>query len=364
MKLLQGDRAPDARWLDALEVQLCADAVCIAASRVSLVSRLSHYVAKLGEQQSLFPSPYITIAGWAEGGVQRMPALQVEEALKEKFRQSRSLDAHSGKSHEGVHRSDFLVRYAAKDMPADQCSTGEQKGLLIAIVLAHALLMQGEKASCPCCCSTKWRRISTTRGGNSCSPALPRLTGRCAADGDGCRRFRFAQGPCAVLRRRGRNGSPPCASWKRSGNDVSRIHGRLGLGFMLARRGGILGRVLPRQPVPAPAGPPAGVLDAGHGRAFHVAHDDAFAAAARAAVLPRRAGDGFRGHFFRHTVVQRGGEIRWRRGQPHQPRRRLGRVPALVHFRPETCFHLCRAPCEHGGGSGGPWRAASTLPCD
>ncbi len=149
LKLLQGDRAPDPRWLDALEAQLCADAVSIAASRLSLVSRLSHYVAKLGEQQSLFPSPYIAIAGWTESEVQRMPALQVEDALKEKFKASRALDTHSGKSHEGIHRSDFLVRFAAKDMPADQCSTGEQKGLLIAIVLAHALMMQGEKGFVP-----------------------------------------------------------------------------------------------------------------------------------------------------------------------------------------------------------------------
>lgn len=149
MKLLQDTPNPDPRWLDALEAQLSADAISIAASRLNLVSRLSHYVARLAERQSLFPSPYISLSGWTEGEVQRMPALAVEETLKERFKASRALDRHSGKSHEGVHRSDFLVRFAAKDMPSSQCSTGEQKGMLIAIVLAHALMMQGEKGFVP-----------------------------------------------------------------------------------------------------------------------------------------------------------------------------------------------------------------------
>lgn len=148
MKLLQ-EGAPDLRWLDTLESQLAAEAVCIAASRLNLISRLSHYVTKLGEKQTLFPAPYITLSGWTEGEVQKSPAVTVEEELKKRFKASRALDGHSGKSQEGIHRSDFLVRFAAKDMPADQCSTGEQKGLLISIVLAHALMMQGERGFVP-----------------------------------------------------------------------------------------------------------------------------------------------------------------------------------------------------------------------
>lgn len=148
MKLLQ-EGAPDLRWLDTLEAQLAAEAVSIAASRLNLISRLSHYVTKLGEKQTLFPAPYITLSGWTENEVQKSPAVTVEEELKKRFKASRALDGHSGKSHEGIHRSDFLVRFSAKDMPADQCSTGEQKGLLISIVLAHALMMQGERGFVP-----------------------------------------------------------------------------------------------------------------------------------------------------------------------------------------------------------------------
>jgi len=149
MKLLQEDRAPDPRWLDTLEAQLAAEAVSIAASRLHLLERLLHYAQKLAATQSLFPSPAVTISGWVENEIGKRPALEIEDELKKKFKATRMIDAAAGKSLEGIHRSDFLVSYAAKNMPADQCSTGEQKGLLVALVLAHALMMQGEKGFVP-----------------------------------------------------------------------------------------------------------------------------------------------------------------------------------------------------------------------
>ncbi len=149
MKILQDDRNPDPRWLDTLETQLAAEGVCIAASRVHLLSRLLHYAQQLAAQQSLFPSPSAQVTGWVENEIGKRPAVDLEEELKRRFRNSRMQDAAAGKSLEGIHRSDFLVRYAARDMPADQCSTGEQKGLLVALVLAHALMMQGEKGFVP-----------------------------------------------------------------------------------------------------------------------------------------------------------------------------------------------------------------------
>lgn len=149
MKILQLERGADPRWLDALETQLAGEAVSIAAARLTLLSRLAHYVGRLGETQTGFPSPYIAISGWVEDAVQQRPALDVEEELRGKFKSSRAPDAQAGRSHHGIHRSDFLVRYAARDMPAAQCSTGEQKGLLVSIVLSHALMMQGEKGFAP-----------------------------------------------------------------------------------------------------------------------------------------------------------------------------------------------------------------------
>jgi DNA replication and repair protein RecF len=69
-----------------------------------------------------------------------MPALAVEDRFRAGLEACRARDAESGGAAEGPHRSDLIVRHVAKDMPAAQCSTGEQKALLIAIVLANARL--------------------------------------------------------------------------------------------------------------------------------------------------------------------------------------------------------------------------------
>jgi DNA replication and repair protein RecF len=149
MALLQNDRIPDARWLDSLEEQLVLDAVPIAASRHHMAEKLSAQARELKKRESLFPSPTVSMNGFLEENIGDMPALELEEALRQKFRQSRVADRESGKSHEGIHRSDMDVMFLDKKMPAAQCSTGEQKGLLISIMLSHALLMRGEKGFTP-----------------------------------------------------------------------------------------------------------------------------------------------------------------------------------------------------------------------
>ena len=149
LKVLQGDMGADPVWLSGIEAQLAADAVSIAATRRSLLEQLARYSAKLYAGRTLFPIPGISISGWAENETGARPALQIEEDLKARFRDSRRDDMMAGKSREGIHRSDFLVSHAGHDMPAAQCSTGEQKGLLVSIVLAHALMMQGEQGFVP-----------------------------------------------------------------------------------------------------------------------------------------------------------------------------------------------------------------------
>jgi DNA replication and repair protein RecF len=149
LKVLQGEMGADPRWLDNLETQLAADAVSIAAVRRQLLDSLSRYTAKLYAGKTLFPIPGISITGWTENEMISRPAVQVEEELKLRFRDARRVDMMAGKSREGVHRSDFEVVHAGRNMPAAQCSTGEQKGLLVSIVLAHALMMQGEQGHIP-----------------------------------------------------------------------------------------------------------------------------------------------------------------------------------------------------------------------
>jgi DNA replication and repair protein RecF len=149
MRILQASMPADPLWLAGVENQLAGDAVAIAAQRLHVLEHLGHYGAKLKAEQSLFPVPLLSMEGWVENALLQSPALAVEEALKIRFAQSRGLDKETGRSHEGIHRSDLKVIYADKNMPAAQCSTGEQKGLLVAIVLAHALMMQAEKGFVP-----------------------------------------------------------------------------------------------------------------------------------------------------------------------------------------------------------------------
>jgi len=149
LKLLQQDRGADPAWLDVLEARLAEEAVAIAAARLALLDSMAACIARLAESQSLFPAPALYVSGWTEAALRDRPALDVEEELRARYRSARPRDAAVGRSAEGTHRSDFPVRYAAKDMPADQCSTGEQKGLLVSIVLAHALMMKAEKGFVP-----------------------------------------------------------------------------------------------------------------------------------------------------------------------------------------------------------------------
>jgi DNA replication and repair protein RecF len=148
MKLLLLDRH-DASWLQSLEAQMAAEAVSIAASRLALTEHLQQQVAALGRVVPLFPQPHLALQGWTENEVAARPAVDVEDELKKKIAAARAQDRAAGRTHEGIHRSDLLVSYAEKNMPADQSSTGEQKALLVSIILAHALMMKAEKGYVP-----------------------------------------------------------------------------------------------------------------------------------------------------------------------------------------------------------------------
>lgn len=148
LKLLLLDRA-DPSWLQSLEAQMAADAVSIAAARLALVAHLQQQVAGLGNAVPLFPQPHLALEGWVEDAIAGRPAVDVEDELRAKLSAARALDRAAGRTSEGIHRSDLQVSYAEKNMPADQSSTGEQKALLVSIILAHALMMQAEKGFVP-----------------------------------------------------------------------------------------------------------------------------------------------------------------------------------------------------------------------
>lgn len=149
MRVLTDNRTPDPRWLDTLENQIAGDAVSIAAARAYLIVRLSYHLAVLAAQQSLFPAPEVRLLCPVALALETVPALEAEQQLAENLRGNRAADAAAGRTAAGTHRTDFAVRYAAKDMPANLCSTGEQKGLLLSIVLGHARMIQAEKGFVP-----------------------------------------------------------------------------------------------------------------------------------------------------------------------------------------------------------------------
>jgi DNA replication and repair protein RecF len=91
--------------------------------------------------QSAFPSADIMLDGWMENALMNEPATSVEDRYREILRNSRARDAAAGRTLDGPHLTDLQVIYAPKSMPARDASTGEQKALLIGLVLAHANLV-------------------------------------------------------------------------------------------------------------------------------------------------------------------------------------------------------------------------------
>lgn len=131
------DGVADPSWLGVLEETMARDGVAVAASRRDVVQRLDRSAAGSGGG---FPVPRLALSGKAEAWLAAMPALAAEDRLRAELAASRRIDAESGTATAGPHRTDLDVRHATKDRPAEQCSTGEQKSLLVAIVLAHARL--------------------------------------------------------------------------------------------------------------------------------------------------------------------------------------------------------------------------------
>lgn len=128
----------DRRWLDAAEQEIAALGVAVAAARREIVSRLS---AMIVAGDSVFPWAEIAIDGEIETLLAEAPALMVEERFREKLAATRRRDAAAGRTLTGPQTSDLAVRHGPKDEAARDCSTGEQKALLMGLTLAHARLV-------------------------------------------------------------------------------------------------------------------------------------------------------------------------------------------------------------------------------
>jgi DNA replication and repair protein RecF len=127
------------RWLDAIEKELAEVAVSVAAARAETVSRLSLIIDH--EPETLFPKAKLSLEGLLEAQVLTTPALDLEENYRKILHDNRYKDKAAGRTLEGAHRSDLVVHHAGNGAAAERCSTGQQKALLIGLILAQAKLI-------------------------------------------------------------------------------------------------------------------------------------------------------------------------------------------------------------------------------
>lgn len=133
-------------WLDSLESNMAVAGVAVADARLAALDALAD---GLRHRHDAFPAAEIALEGWMEAALRQDPALDVEDAFRAHLKKSRGLEAALGRTLEGPHRSDLIVRHKGKDMPAAACSTGEQKALLVGLVLAQARVMSRETGLVP-----------------------------------------------------------------------------------------------------------------------------------------------------------------------------------------------------------------------
>jgi DNA replication and repair protein RecF len=127
----------DAAWLNALEREMAAHGAALAHARMEVVSLLRASIATRAD--GAFPKAVIALDGALEAAFGNGDqSADIEEWFMQTLLKTRRRDAAAGRTLDGPHRSDLLVRHAGKDMPAELCSTGEQKALLLGLVLAHA----------------------------------------------------------------------------------------------------------------------------------------------------------------------------------------------------------------------------------
>ncbi len=133
------DQIGDAGWFGALEAQMAEAGAAIIANRAAAVQRLT--IAQVGAETA-FPQADLSITS-------PEPLPDGATALAQAFAEGRRRDMAAGRTLTGPHRADLATTYTAKGVPADQCSTGEQKALLISLILANARALAADLGAPP-----------------------------------------------------------------------------------------------------------------------------------------------------------------------------------------------------------------------
>ena len=133
---LLGEGRADAAWLAGLEDAMARHGVAVTAARASVIAQLNAAPA-----EGAFPAAGLALVCPVAAQLQGHPALATEDWLRDALRAGRAVDAAAGSARMGAHRADLAISDAATGLSAAQASTGQQKSLLLGIVLGHAQLL-------------------------------------------------------------------------------------------------------------------------------------------------------------------------------------------------------------------------------
>lgn len=136
----------NSNWLEILEKNMAETGVAIAAARNDVVARLNTFIDN--EPDDIFPNVSIELDGRIEKLLNDKPAIEVEDIYRGMLYEQRRAILYT-ENPEGVNRTDFKVYYKNKNMAAELCSTGEQKSLLIGLILAQTRCQILDKGFAP-----------------------------------------------------------------------------------------------------------------------------------------------------------------------------------------------------------------------
>jgi DNA replication and repair protein RecF len=139
---------PDAQWLSSLEQKMAEASLAIAGNRLDAMLSLQQALEQL---HPAFPKAEITLEGMAERALieNKLPAVEIEQQLIDRLAQSRAEDAASGRCSHGAHKLELVVIFSPKQVEASYCSTGEQKALMLSLLLAQAEAMRSPQNKLP-----------------------------------------------------------------------------------------------------------------------------------------------------------------------------------------------------------------------
>jgi DNA replication and repair protein RecF len=149
---LLADGVRDDAQLAGFERVMAETGVAVAAARLEAVAAMAGIVDKRRDRdpQSAFPWSFFRLEGSIEDSLQRLSAVEAEDLYAQTLRQTRERDRAASRTLDGPHRSDLVVEHGPKGLAARHCSTGEQKALLLGLVLAHAeLLTERQEGAAP-----------------------------------------------------------------------------------------------------------------------------------------------------------------------------------------------------------------------